>query len=166
MNAEAIQTPFSEYKNQVAKSWLDYNGHMNVAYYTKAFDEATDMWWTYLGLGPDYVKAKGRSVFAVEAHVVYKRELQLDAPLYVTTRLLGFDAKRMHVFLELHHAQSNYLAATEELMVVHVDMAKRAAVPFPGAVMARLETVLAAHATLPVPDEAGRKIALKNRQQG
>lgn len=166
MNSEAIPTPFCAYKSRVEKDWLDYNGHMNVAYYTRAFDEATDLWWTYLGLGPEYVKAEGRSVFAVEAHVVYKRELQLGAPLHVTTRLLGFDEKRMHVFLELHHSEKNYLSATEELMVVHVDMKKRAAVPFPDAVLGRLEAALAAHSQLPVPEQVGRQIAVKPRRQG
>ncbi|MCE2509943.1 MAG: thioesterase family protein [Alphaproteobacteria bacterium] len=164
MDTAAIPMPFCEFHSRVEEGWLDFNGHMNVAYYTRAFDDATDLWWTFIGVGPEYVKAKGRSVFAVESHTVYKRELRLGDPIHVTTRLLGFDEKRIHLFFELHHSEKNYLSATQELMAVHVDMQQRAAMPFPENVASRLDEILKVHATHPVPDEAGRGIALRSKR--
>ena len=164
MDTAAIQTPFCEFRSRVEESWLDFNGHMNVAYYTRAFDDATELWWAFIGVGPAYVKAHGHSVFAVEAHVVYKRELRTGDPFHVTTQLLGFDPKRIHLFFEIHQSEKDYLSATQELMAVHVDMTKRAATPFPDNVLARLEEIEKAHSTLPIPDEAGRHIALKGKR--
>ena len=34
--------PYREFSSRVRPEWIDYNGHMNVAYYVAAFDEATD----------------------------------------------------------------------------------------------------------------------------
>ncbi|MGB1547099.1 MAG: thioesterase family protein [Alphaproteobacteria bacterium] len=164
MNTAAIPAPFCEFHSKVEESWLDFNGHMNVAYYTRAFDDATDLWWTFIGVGPKYVKAVGRSVFAVEAHTVYKRELRLGDALHVTTRLLGFDQKRIHLFFELYQSEKNTLSATQEMMAVHVDMTQRAAVPFPKDVLERMEEILKVHSTLPVPEEAGRRIALAGKR--
>ena len=161
---ETIQAPFCDFHGKVAESWLDFNGHMNVAYYTRAVDDATDLWWTRIGVGPEYVKTHGRSVFAVESHVVYKRELRLDDPIHVTVRLLGYDEKRIHLFFELYKSDPGYLSATQELMAVHVDMTKRAAVPFPEDVLGRLEKILEAHSKLPIPDAAGRRSALKGNR--
>ena len=164
MDTAAIQTPFCEFRSKVKTRWLDFNGHMNVTYYTRAFDDATELWWTFIGVGPKYVKAYSRSVFAVESHVVYKRELRAGNPFHVTTQLLGYDKKRIHLFFEIHQSEKNYLSATQELMVVHVDMIDRAAMAFPESVLDRLADIQKAHSTLPFPEQAGRHIALKNKR--
>ena len=39
MDTTAIPTPFCEFHSQVEENWLDFNGHMNVAYYLRALDE-------------------------------------------------------------------------------------------------------------------------------
>ena len=36
------EAPLKLPTRKVLKSWIDYNGHMNVAYYTLAFDKALD----------------------------------------------------------------------------------------------------------------------------
>ncbi len=44
---------------EVASEWIDYNGHMNMAYYNVAFDQyGTDYLLDQLGLGLDYVDDK------------------------------------------------------------------------------------------------------------
>ena len=37
-----IEAPFVTNIKNVLPEWIDYNDHMNVAYYTLAFDEALD----------------------------------------------------------------------------------------------------------------------------
>ena len=34
---------------EVLEDWIDYNGHMNVAYYTLAFDRAIDLFFLCQG---------------------------------------------------------------------------------------------------------------------
>ena len=39
---------------QIEPQWIDYNGHLNMAYYNVLFDRAIDELWLQLGIGPDY----------------------------------------------------------------------------------------------------------------
>jgi acyl-CoA thioester hydrolase len=83
--------------------------------------------------------------------------------LRVTTQFLGHDDKRIHFFHRMYHARDGYLAATSELLGLHVDLARRRASVFPPDVRNRLASLASAHAGLPRPPELGRIIALKGQ---
>jgi acyl-CoA thioester hydrolase len=152
--------PFVSSVMRVEQGWIDYNGHLNMAYYNVLFDRAVDEAYELLGIGLDYLKTRAHSTFTAEVHLRYLRELQADDPVRVTLQLLGFDAKRIHYFEELRHAEEGWLSATSENMTLHVDMTAKKVAPFPPDAMARLEAAMAAHARLPRPEAAGRKIAM------
>ena len=40
----------------VLPEWIDYNGHMNVAYYVMIGDHATDKLFDWIGMDAAYVK--------------------------------------------------------------------------------------------------------------
>ncbi len=159
-----IESPFRRHRDRVRPEWIDYNGHMNVAYYVLAFDLATDAFYDYLGIGEGYKNSTNFSTFAVEMNVSYIREVREGDPLVFTTRLLGCDAKRLHHFHEMHQAEEGWLAASCEFLSLHIDMSKRRTAPFPDRIQTRLDAVAAAHAALPVPDRVGRRIAMPPRQ--
>lgn len=159
--SEAIPAPLDLHRESVRREWIDYNGHMNVAYYVLAFDHATDVWFEHLELGQAYRKRTGCSIFALELHVLYMAELKEGDPLRITTQLVGHDEKRLHFFHRMYHAEHGTLAACLEIMGLNVDMAARQARPFPPDALPRIEAVAAAHAVLPRPPEAGRTIGLK-----
>ena len=150
--------PLELHREQVQPGWIDYNGHMNVAYYVLAFDHATDEFFDFVGLDRDYRERSGNSTFAVEAHVTYQREVHEGDPLRFATQLLGYDEKRLHFFHHMYHADAGFLAATAEWLGLHVDMARRRVTPMPDEILARLAEVLEVHETLAVPPEAGRTI--------
>lgn len=154
----AIVEPLDLHQEPVRPEWIDYNGHMNVAYYVLAFDHAVDSFYDWLGLDEDYRRRTGGSTFAVESHVTYQRELKLGDPMRFTVQLLGADAKRMHHFYRMYHAQEGFLAATCEWLSLHIDLEQRKVAPFAPDLLKRIEAVVAAHASLPFPDEAGRVI--------
>ncbi len=156
----AIAAPFTSSVMRVEDGWIDYNGHLNMAYYNVLFDRAVDEVYELLGLGLDYLKTRHHSTFTAEIHVRYLRELHARDPVRVTFQLLGFDAKRLHYFEELHHAEEGWLSATSENMALHVDMDARKTAAFPDEIMARLARMKAAHAALGVPHGAGRRIAM------
>ena len=54
---------------QIEPQWIDYNGHLNMAYYNVMFDRAIDQLWLKLGIGPGYMKARNGSTFTAECHV-------------------------------------------------------------------------------------------------
>lgn len=158
-----IPAPLHLWRETVRPEWIDYNGHMNVAYYVLILDHAVDALWEYLGVGRAYRDAKSGSTFAVEAHVTYAHELLEGAKVRVETRLVGYDEKRIHHYHELYHADDGYLAATAEFLSLHVDLESRKVTPFPAESMARLAEVLAAHDALPRPDRLGRTIRVPGR---
>lgn len=155
-------TPLDLHRETVRPDWIDYNGHMNVAYYLLAFDHATDAVLDRFGIGKAYVAAENRSVFVVDAHLTYAREVTEGTPLRFDSLVLGADAKRLHLFHEMRHAEEGWLAATAEFMLLHVDLATRKTSPFPPAVAAALAEQAAAHAAGPWPPQAGRAVARLN----
>ncbi len=156
----AFFAPFVSSVMRVEPGWIDYNGHLNMAYYNVLFDRAVDEVYELLGCGTAYVEESRHSCFTAEAHVRYLRELHAGDPVRVTLQLLDFDAKRLHYFEQLFHAAEGWLSATSENMALHVDMAAQKTAKFPDAVAARLARMKAAHANLPVPEAAGRRIAM------
>jgi acyl-CoA thioester hydrolase len=95
-----------------------------------------------------------------EVHVRYLREIHEGTPIRVRFQLIDYDAKRMHYFEELVHATEGWLSATSENMTLHIDMAAKKVAPWPADVMDRLARIKAAHAHLPLPEGAGRRIAM------
>jgi acyl-CoA thioester hydrolase len=152
--------PFVSSLMQVDPAWIDYNGHLNMAYYNVLFDRAVDEVFELLGCGLDYVREHKHSCFTAEVHVRYLRELCADVPVRVTFQLLGYDQKRMHYFEQLFHAREGWVSATSENMSLHVDMTAKRTVPFPDRVAAALGRMQSAHSRLPRPEAAGRRIAM------
>ena len=155
-----VPAPFLSRAMDIEKDWIDYNGHLNMAYYNVLFDRAVDEAFELLGCGLDYVRTRKHSCFTAEVHVRYVRELHAGDQVRVTFQLLDHDAKRMHYFEQLFHASEGWVSATSENMSLHVDMTAKKTAPFPPEVAERLAAMLTAHRTLPRPDGAGRRIAM------
>ncbi|MGE5203764.1 MAG: thioesterase family protein [Acidobacteriota bacterium] len=156
--------PAAPFLCRVLPEWIDYNGHMNVAYYVLAFDKATDRLLDRLGVGGAYRSATGHSIYMLEAHVTYEREVKEGDALSIETQLIDADARRLHFFHRMHHAEQGYLAATNELLALHVDLSGPRAVPFPVEAAAAIGTMLAEHRRLPRPPQLGRSIGLRNKR--
>jgi acyl-CoA thioester hydrolase len=152
--------PFLSSVMQIEPQWIDYNGHLNMAYYHVMFDRAIDQLWLQLGIGPAYKAERHGSTFTAECHVRYLREIHLGDPVQIAVQLIAADEKRLHTFQELRHASEGWLSATSENMSVHIDMTKRKVAPFPPDIAARIRAVADAHATLPRPDWLGRAISM------
>src|SRR5438876_311238 len=124
-----LQAPFDRYRDHVRPEWIDGNGHMNVGYYLVVFDYATDEFLSWVGLDARHRREHRVTTFCLEAHVSYHREVRSADPLRFTTLLLGHDAKRLHYVHAMYHATGGHLAATNELMSLHVSEATRRGAP-------------------------------------
>lgn len=147
----------------VLSEWIDYNGHMNVAFYVLAFDKALDKIFDMLDIGVAYVERTGDSAFVLQNHVAYLAELKLHDPIRVTFQLLDWDAKRVHYFMHMYHATEGFLAATAEQVMMHVSLQTRRSSPFPAEAQAKLAAMLEAHRSLPRPDSAGASIGIRRK---
>lgn len=163
MTTDAIPAPFDRYRARVRPEWIDSNHHMNMGYYVVVFDLATDEWFAWVGLDAAHRAAQRVTTFCLEAHVTYHREVREGDPLRFTTRLLGFDARRLHYFHEMHHAEAGFLAATNELMSLHVSLETRRAAPMAPEILERLARIQKAHDALPRPPQVGRAMGLSAR---
>jgi acyl-CoA thioester hydrolase len=152
--------PFVSSVMRVEPEWIDYNGHLNMAFYHVLFDRAFDEALQLIGTDPDYVKRERRSYYTAEAHVRYLRELHAPDPVRVTIQLLGYDLKRLHYFEQLFHASEGWMAATLEAIALHVDIDSKKTAQAPPLVASRLAEMRASHALLPIPEAAGRRIEM------
>jgi len=146
----------------VRHEWVDYNGHMNVAYYILVFDHGTDAVLDLLDIGEAYRERSNCSVFVAEAHITYEQEVHEGAELEVRSRISGFDGKRLILYHEMFCGDA--LVATNEVLCLHVDLNVRRSAPLPEDAAARIQDAAAAHAQLGVPDRSGRAIVLGSRR--
>ncbi|MGI9272652.1 MAG: thioesterase family protein [Woeseiaceae bacterium] len=147
---------------KVLPEWIDFNGHMNVAYYVLMFDLGVDALWLDFGLNEDHIREQKSSTFAVESHVLYRRELKLDDPYIITSQLLAYDEKRIHQFQRMYHASDGFLAASAEWMHLHVDLTSRRVAPWPTTILDGIANVAASQADWPYPDEVGATMKIRN----
>ncbi|KIC38928.1 3-hydroxyacyl-CoA dehydrogenase [Leisingera sp. ANG-M7] len=152
---EIVELPVTV-SRPVPQSWTDYNGHMNEAHYTEASAQATDRFMEMVGADAEYIAAGG-SYFTVENHVRFLDELHEGDALTVTTQVLQGEGKKMHLFHRLHGPEGK-LAATVETLLLHMDLnARGTSLPSPE-VADKLASFAAAHASLPLPEGAGRHV--------
>ncbi len=159
--AEKIPAPFDGYRDVVRSEWIDHNRHLNMGYYVVVFDLATDAWLDFIGLDLHSKASQDVTTFSLESHVLYLREVGEGDELRFTTQLLDFDEKRIHYFHQMYHAQEGYLAATNELMSLHVSQKTRRGAPMAPEILERLSKILRSHRELPMPPQLGRVMGLK-----
>jgi len=157
----SIPVPFVSTPYTVEPDWADFNGHLNMAYYLVLFDRGQDDAFVLLGLGPDYVTARGLSTFTAECHIRYVREVAIGTPVTISFQILEADAKRIRYVQEMRHAEDGWLAATAEALSLHVDLGPRKVAPMPADVLANVEAMRDAHSALALPDWAGRGVAMR-----
>ncbi len=145
---------------KVNPAWVDYNGHMTEHRYLQVFGDTSDALLRLIGVDLDYVE-RGHSYYTVETHIRHIGEAKLGQAIHSTCQILSSDEKRLHVFHALHDTASGDVIATAEQMLLHVDAKAGKAVAAPEEVLSKLRPIAEAHASLPVPEGAGRHVGQK-----
>jgi carnitine 3-dehydrogenase len=141
----------------VRPEWVDYNGHMSDFRYGQLFGDAMDVLYREVGVDESY-RRSGRMFYTVESHTRHLAEAKVSEAITVGTQILAVDDKRLHVFHTVRRRGDGTPIATGEQMHLHVDSKAAKAAPTDAAVRAKLERIARAHAELPVPPAAGRRI--------
>jgi carnitine 3-dehydrogenase len=141
----------------VEPSWIDYNGHMTEHRYLEVMADTTDAFLREIGIVGPYIDA-GRSYYTVETHIRHLGEAHGSDRLYVATRLLGHDEKRLHLWHELRRDAGDELIATGEHLLLHVDRAAGETTPADTEILAALQDIAAAQRELPAPEGAGNRV--------
>ena len=117
-------------KEKIIKEWTDYNGHLNVAFYVHIFDIAADVMLDNFKMGGDSAKKDKRTTFVAEMHTNYYQEVRLGEEVETHITFVDHDKKRIHYKLSMFHSEKKYLAATNEVLSLYVDLNKRKVVEF------------------------------------
>lgn len=146
---------------KVLAEWLDYNDHMNVAYYVAAFDLGIDAFKAVIGIDLDYIKTQKKSTVALESHITYQREASLGDELRIDTRLLDFDGRRCHLYQEMYRADE--LLSTLESLSISFDTTLRKSCPFAEELAPRYEQMFQAQKSLPIPQWVGKSVGIRRK---
>ena len=110
---------------KVIKEYTDYNNHLNVAYYVRIFDIAADVMLDNFKMGGESAKKNKKTTFVAEMHTIYSQEVRLGEEVETHVTYIDHDKKRIHYRLSMFHKQKRYLAATNEVLSLYVDLSKR-----------------------------------------
>lgn len=159
-----MTAPIPDFPFTVEPEWIDYNGHMNMGFYVVAFDvKGTDEFFEWIGLGLDYIATHNMSLFTLSSSIDYLGELFEGDTGYISTRLLDWDAKRIHYLHEMFDSDGRPVAANE-LLSMNVDLDARRGTPFPHDVQDRLAELMNAHRDLPAHPTVGRVMGIRRPQ--
>jgi len=141
------------YSAIVRPDWVDYNGHMNEAYYVLIFGDATDAFYDHIGLNAALREREKVSAYTMESHIRYLAETHQGDALHVGTRVLAYDAKRVRLHHSMWRTADSKLVAVIELIVLHVDTVTLGAKPFHAAQMKAIARIADSQSMLapPVP---------------
>ena len=115
---------------KVIKEWTDYNGHLNVAFYVHIFDIGADVMLDNFNMGGKSAKKDKKTTFVAEMHTIYNQEVRLGEEVETHITYVDHDKKRIHYRLSMFHKEKKYLAATNEVLSLYVDLNKRKVVEF------------------------------------
>ena len=115
---------------KIVKEWTDYNGHLNVAFYVHVFDVAADIMLDNFKMGGHSAKQDKKTTFVVEMYTAYKQEVRLGEEVETHLSYVDHDKKRIHYRLSMFHKEKKYLAATNEVLSLYVDLKQRKVIEF------------------------------------
>lgn len=148
----------------VLPEWIDYNGHMNVAFYTRAFDTAFDeVLEDYFGIGESFVARSRLGPMSLQSNFFYLEELLEGEAFHVNAMLVDCDKKRMHFFGEIIAETDGRRAAAFESISLCVDLDARKSAEYPDWAQARMQAMLAAQVDVPRPKELGQTIGIRRK---
>ena len=147
-------------EKRVLKSWIDYNGHMNVAFYTLAFDKSLDFFLEdTLGIGETHALKNKQGPFVLQAHYHYLNEMSLHEKFNVRLLVVDCDQKKMHLCLDIF--SNKKVIAVAEMVLINVNLEIRKTEHYPSWAYKRLVKLKQTHKKALFPKVLGKQISLK-----
>jgi acyl-CoA thioester hydrolase len=150
-------------EGRVKPDWIDYNGHLYDGYYAVVFAHATDAFLDRIGLDQATREASRHTIYTLETHVCFLSEMKLDAPYAIDGQIIDHDHKRVRLFLTMRDTARDVVAATSEEMLISIDQSGEAprSAPWLARTASILRELAAVDAGLPIPEAAGKGIAIR-----
>jgi carnitine 3-dehydrogenase len=139
------EVPLVTVRRVVPVDWTDVNGHMNEGRYGQLFSDASEELMTHVGADRDYIAA-GNSYFTAETSVKYLNETHAGEDIYVTTRVMLGEGKKLRLWHEMCRASDDAVLATCDQFLLHVSLETRRSCPPLPEVLEAVETLALKHA--------------------
>jgi carnitine 3-dehydrogenase len=156
-DSDDVSHPLRLHSARVPAEWVDYNGHLTESRYLQLLSDATDAFLRYVGVDGEYI-ARGHSYFTAESHLSFLEQIRAGELVEVSTQVLANDARRLHVFHRLLGRDDGVVLAESEQLLLHVDRGRGRAAAAEPEVQDRIARIAVAHAQLPRPERAGRRV--------
>ena len=114
----------------IIKQWVDYNNHLNMAYYILVFDQAWEIMLEKIKMGADSAKNLKRSTMVVETHTQYISEVKENDEVDIMLTYFDHDKKRLHLKLEMIEKKTQKISATMEWISLYIDLNLRKVTEF------------------------------------
>lgn len=145
-----LSQPIISVDRTIPIDWTDYNGHMNEGRYGQVFSDAADALMEIVGADEAYI-AGGHSYFTVETQTRFLLECNAGDHIRCVTHIVQAAGKKLRLFHEMKNSSGDNVALCKQLLV-HVSLETRKSCdPLP-ALVAGIDSVLTAQATLPKPE--------------
>ena len=115
---------------EVKKEWVDYNNHMNMAYYVLIIDRAWEVALEKFKMGANAAKSEKRSTMVVETNTKYLHEVKEGEEVDINLTYFDHDKKRLHIKMEMIAKNTNKLSASMEWISLYIDLSRRKVTEF------------------------------------
>lgn len=102
----------------IKPEWIDYNGHLQDAYYGLIASEGINQMMIDIGIDQAYREAGKGTIYTIEDHRFYLNEIKGLRDVLCKSFVLDADKKRVHLLQEIW--SEDQLGAVVESMLLHV----------------------------------------------
>jgi carnitine 3-dehydrogenase len=156
-----IPAPLRLHETTAPPEWMDYNNHMSESCFLLAFGDSADAFFRFIGIDEAY-RAAGHSLYTSQTHLHHRQEVSLGEPLVMTLQVLDHDRRRLHIYHEMRHGETDALIAMAEQLLAHVDIGAGRSSDMPEDLYEPIVAIRRAHAGLPQPAVVGHPIAIRH----
>ena len=114
----------------IKQEWVDYNDHMNMAYYVLIFDQALEVALEKFNMGESAAKDLNRSTMVVETNTKYLSEVKQGDEIDINMTYFDHDKKRLHIKMEMIEKSKKKISATIEWISLYIDLSRRKVTEF------------------------------------
>ena len=115
---------------KIIKEWVDYNNHLNMAYYVLIFDQACEVLLEKFKMGAVSAENERRSTMVVETNTRYISEVKESDEVDIMLTFFDHDKKRLHLSLDMIEKQTNKISASIEWLSLYVNLETRKVTEF------------------------------------
>ena len=110
---------------KIIKEWVDYNNHLNMAYYILIFDQALEVVLEKFKMGADSAKNEKRSTMVVETNTKYINEIKESDEVEIMLTFFDHDKNRLYLKLEMIEKKTKKITASIEWLSLYVNLETR-----------------------------------------